>query len=56
MQLRSRAFSLIELLVIIGIIAVLLGLLMPALSASRRSARSLQCKSNLRELGHALQM
>jgi prepilin-type N-terminal cleavage/methylation domain-containing protein len=51
-----RAFSLIELLVVIGIIAVLLGLILPAISQSRHSARSLQCKSNLRELGHALQM
>ncbi len=51
-----RAFSIIELLVVIGIIAVLLGLILPALSQSRRAARALQCKSNLRQLGHALQM
>jgi prepilin-type processing-associated H-X9-DG protein len=55
MKMR-RAFSIIELLVVIGVIAVFLGLLVPALSPSRRSARSLQCKSNLRELGHALRM
>jgi len=52
---RRRAFSIIELLVVIGIIAILLGLFLPALSQSRRAAKSLQCKSNLRELGHALQ-
>ena len=56
MRPHPRAFSLIELLVIIGIIAILLGLLLPVLSQSRRSARSLQCKANLRDLGHALQM
>lgn len=56
MHALRRGFSLIELLVVIGLIAVLLGLLMPALSHSRRSARALQCKSNLRQLGHALHM
>ena len=56
MQRKTAAFTIIELLVVIGIIAVLLALLMPALSQSRRSAKSLQCKSNLRQLGQMLQM
>jgi prepilin-type N-terminal cleavage/methylation domain-containing protein/prepilin-type processing-associated H-X9-DG protein len=53
---RQRGFSLIELLVVIGIIAILMGLLFPALRASRMQAVRLECMNNLRTIGHGLMM
>jgi prepilin-type processing-associated H-X9-DG protein/prepilin-type N-terminal cleavage/methylation domain-containing protein len=51
-----RAFTMIELLVVIAVIAILGALLLPALVRSKESARSLACKSNLRQLGLAVNL
>ena len=51
-----RAFTLLELLVVIGIIALLLSLLLPALARGREAARATMCRSNLRQVHQALML
>ncbi len=53
---RQGAFTLVELLVVISIIALMIALLLPSLAAARESGRSVQCLSNLRQLSPGFEL